>query len=171
MPALPRLPALLLAMAMALPARSASDDARDIERLYRGGETALATQRMERALAARPSDARLRFLHGVMLSEQRQAPEAMAVFQRLTEDFPDMPEPYNNLAVLHAAAGRVDSARALLEAALHHDSGYRTAHENLGDVYVLLAERAYQRAQEGAAASPLLQRKLRLARELAAAPR
>lgn len=151
------------------PAQAADDDALSIERLYRGGETALAAQRMERALAARPGDARLRFLHGVMLSEQRQQAEAMAVFQRLTEDFPDLPEPYNNLAVLHAAQGRIDSARQLLETALRHDSGYTTAHENLGDVYVLLAQRAYERAGGSAPRAPALQRKLTLARELAAA--
>jgi Flp pilus assembly protein TadD len=78
-----------------------------------------------------------------------------------------LPEPYNNLAVLQAAAGQVDSARALLETALRLDPGYRTAHQNLGDVYVRLAQRAYE-AAAGPRPEPGLQNKLRLARELAA---
>lgn len=86
----------------------------------------------------------------------------------MTEDFPELPEPYNNLAVLHAASGQIDRARELLETALRHDPSYFTAHENLGDIYVRLALRAYERAAAGARAEPNLQRKLRLARELAA---
>ena len=39
-------------------------------------------------------------------------------FEQLTEDFPELPEPYNNLAVLYAADGQLDRARAALELAL-----------------------------------------------------
>jgi Flp pilus assembly protein TadD len=85
----------------------------------------------------------------------------------MTEEFPDLPEPYNNLAVLHAADGQLDRARTLLESALRLDPGYRVAHENLGDVFVRLALRAYEAAAGPRSGAPL-QSKLALTRQLAA---
>ena len=141
--------------------------AAEIERQYRGGETGLAQQRLQQALQQRPGDAPLRFLQAVLLSETGQTAQARAALERMTEEFPDLPEPYNNLAVLHAADGQFDRARLLLETALRLDPAYRVAHENLGDVFVRLAQRAYE-AASGPRSAPTLQSKLRLARELAA---
>jgi tetratricopeptide (TPR) repeat protein len=102
-----------------------------------------------------------------MLSETGREAEAMEVFERLTQDHPDLPEPYNNLAVLHAARGQLDRARELLELALRQDPGYFAAQENLGDVFARLAQRAYEKASASQQAEPSLQRKLRIARDLA----
>jgi Flp pilus assembly protein TadD len=143
-----------------------ADPARDIERLYRSGDAALATKRLDEALASQPGSPRLLFLKGVILSETRREADAMAVFERLTQDHPDLPEPYNNLAVLHAARGQLDRARELLELALRHDPGYFAAQENLGDVFARLAQRAYEKASTNPQAEPSLQRKLRIARDL-----
>ena len=140
-----------------------------IERQFRSGQTVQALQSIERAVIDQPEDAALRFLQGVMLSESRREDEAMRVFQRLTEDFPGLPEPYNNLAVLHAGQGRLDRSRELLETALRNDPGYRTAHLNLGDVFVRLALRSYESAVGNDRVDEGLQRKLRLARDLAGA--
>ena len=152
-------------------ARAATGDApvtaAEIERQYRNGEPRVALQRLEQALAQRPGDAALRFLQAVLLSETGQTPQAQRLLERMTEEFPDLPEPYNNLAVLQAANGQLDQARSLLETALRLDPAYRTAHENLGDVLVRLAQRAYESAS-GAQGAPALQTKLRLVRELAA---
>lgn len=160
------LAALLSCAAMA--AGDPNDPSREIERLFRAGNPAAAFQRIDQALSSQPDNARLRFLHGVMLSESGRAPEAIEVFQRLTRDFPELPEPYNNLAVLQAARGQLDGARELLETALRNDPAYRAALENLGDVFVRLAQRAYEQAGAIAPADAALQRKLRLARELGA---
>jgi Flp pilus assembly protein TadD len=143
-------------------------EARDIEKLFRGGETQLAMQRADKAIADKPRDASMRFLRAVMLTELQRTNEAIDALNRLIEDFPDLPEPYNNLAVLQAGQGRIDSARELLETALRHDPSYTVAHENLGDVFVRLALRAFERATSGGRTDEGLQRKLRLARELAA---
>lgn len=152
----------------ALPAAAdAAATAADIERQYRSGEARAAVQRLEQALAQRPGDAQLRFLQAVLASEAGQTAEATRLLERMTEEFPDLPEPYNNLAVLQAAGGQLDRARSLLEIALRLDPAYRTAHENLGDVFVRLAQRAYASAA-GPRSEPLLQTKLRLVRELAA---
>lgn len=145
-----------------------SPTVRAIEQQFRTGDTRAALQRLELATAARPGDAGLRFLQGVLLSEAGRTGEAVPVFERMTEDFPDQPEPYNNLAVIEAAKGQLDRARSLLETALRLDPAYRTAHENLGDVFVRLAQRAYEAAISGPGAEPALKTKLRLVRELTA---
>jgi len=143
----------------------------EVERLHHEGKTAQALQRADQALLIEPGNAGLRFLKGVMLSDSGQSAEAMAQFERMTQDFPEMPEPYNNLAVLEAAAGRLDQARSLLDSALRQDPNYRTAHENLGDVLMRLAQRAYEAAAGGGRSEPGLQRKLRLVRDFNLVPR
>lgn len=164
------IPALLCAglASTVLAAAEPADPVRAIERLFRGGEAAQAFKRLDEALSTQPDQTRLRFLQGVMLSESGRQVEAAAVFERLTQDYPELPEPYNNLAVLQAAAGRLDHARELLEAALRNDPGYRTARENLGDVFIRLAARSYEQASTDARADAGLQRKLQLARQLLA---
>ena len=137
-----------------------------IERQFRSGERTQALKQLDQALALRPRDAGLRFLQTVLLTESGRAAEAGQLLERLTEDYPELPEPYNNLAVLQAAEGQIDRARSLLEAALRLDPGYRTAQQNLGDVLLRLAQRAYETAAAGVPAEPSLQAKLRQLREL-----
>ncbi len=173
--------ALFLLMLAATGARAATtlaaaapvDEVRIAELLFRSGDSAAALAKLDRAIAAKPRDAQLRFQKGVFLAELKRDADAIATFQALSEEFPELPEPYNNLAVLHAAQGRIDTARELLEAALRHDPGYRAAQENLGDVYVRLALRAYERAEDpaNAANQTALARKLLLARQLGGLPR
>ncbi len=141
--------------------------AAEIERQYRGGEQQLALQRLDQALAQRPGDAPLRFLQAVLAAEAGKPAESQRLLERMTQEFPDLPEPYNNLAVLQAADGQLDRARGLLETALRLDPAYRVAHENLGDVFVRLALRAYE-AASGPRGGPALASKLRLVRELSA---
>jgi Flp pilus assembly protein TadD len=156
-----------LALAAAAPLRAqTAQDLREVEKLFRGGDTTVAMQRADKAIAERPRDASMRFLRAVMLTELQRTTEAIDALNKLIEDFPDLPEPYNNLAVLLAAQGRIDSARELLETALRHDPGYAVAHENLGDVFLRLALRSFERASTGRS-DESLQRKLRLTRELA----
>jgi Flp pilus assembly protein TadD len=118
------------------------------------------------ALKASPRDPQLRFLYGVILADRGRVAEAADVFQQLTEDFPELPEPHNNLAVVYAASGDLDKARAALENAVRALPGYALAHENLGDVYLRMAARSYERATKADARSASARDKLALAREL-----
>ena len=93
-------------------------------------------------------------------------PEAIQVFTGLTEDFPELPEPYNNLAVLYASQGNYDKAKSALELAIHTHPSYATAHENLGDVYAQLASRAYDRALQLDKTNTTAQMKLAMVKEL-----
>lgn len=128
--------------ALAAPA----DDLKDAQKLYTAGKLQPALDKAEVFLKAQPRDPQGRFLKGLILTEQKRVPEAIQVFTGLTEDFPELPEPYNNLAVLYASQGNYDKAKSALELAIHTHPSYATAHENLGDIYAQLASRAYDRA-------------------------
>lgn len=156
---------LVLVLAVAAGAARA-DDLADVQRLAGAGDLRGALARAEQALAASPRDARLRFARGVLLADLRREAEATQVFLQMHEDYPELPDPLNNLAVLHAAGGRLDEARAALEAALRNDPQHRNARENLADVYVRLAVRLWSGLAAGGVNDPALARKLRLARDL-----
>lgn len=123
-----------------------ADELADVTKLLRAGKVAEAMSKTNEFLAKRPNDPQLRFMKGVLLTEQNKSDEAIAVFTRLTEDFKDLPEPYNNLAVLYAATGQYDKARVTLEKAIRTNPSYMTAYENLGDVYGKMASQAYDKA-------------------------
>jgi len=135
---------------------------------YREGRPDEALALAERALDADPRNPQLRFLRGVILAERGLADDAIAAFTGLTEDFPELAEPYNNLAVLHARRADWDRARQALEQSIRAVPGYALAHENLGDVHLQLAARAYQQAGRLDPRNTSAQSKLGLARELIA---
>ncbi|HEY8709323.1 MAG TPA: tetratricopeptide repeat protein, partial [Burkholderiaceae bacterium] len=139
-------PALLLMACLGLAAAVRADELSDAQRLYYSGQAAAAMQRADQFLASHPKDPQMRFLKGVMLADAKRDTEAIAVFHALTEDYPDLAEPYNNLAALYAAGGDYAKARAALEQALRANPAYATADENLGDVYAALAAQSYERA-------------------------
>jgi len=137
-----------------------------VQQLINAGRLPQALTRAEEQLARNPRDAQMRFVRGVILTEMKQREQAREVFQKLTEDFPELPEPYNNLAVLYASEGRLDNARAALEQALAAAPNYATAYENLGDIYLQMASDAYQRAAKLDPANRQATAKLNLSREL-----
>src|SRR4051812_38632622 len=73
-----------------------ADEPSDISKLMRAGQLPAAMSKVDAALSQRPRDAQMRFLKGLILSEQNKTNDAIVVFTKLTEDFPDLPEPYNN---------------------------------------------------------------------------
>ncbi|NNF51786.1 MAG: tetratricopeptide repeat protein [Gammaproteobacteria bacterium] len=105
-----------------------------------------ALREINTLLAASPDDAELRFLKGIAYAEQGEDDLAIEVFAGLTQDYPELPEPYNNLAVLFAQRGDYDKARESLLAAIQTHPSYSTAHENLGDLYAKMAGNSYNRA-------------------------
>ena len=127
-----------------------------------------ALKRADAFLLKNPRDLQVRFLRGVILTDQNKNDDAIAAFESLTQDFPELPEPYNNLAVLRANEGQLDLARSLLMQAIIAQPNYVTAYENLGDVYVSLAAESYQRALKLDANNKTAQNKLALAREISA---
>jgi tetratricopeptide (TPR) repeat protein len=135
----------LAAVAVATPFANA-DEVADVAKAIQSGQYADAMQKADAFLAQHPKDAHMRFLKGLIFAEQNKTNDAIDVFTKLTVDYPDLPEPYNNLAVLFASQNQYDKARAALEMAIRTNPSYSTAHENLGDVYAKLASQAYDKA-------------------------
>lgn len=137
---------LVVAGLMLTTTRAQADEYADVDRLFSAGQFVEAAQKADQFLAANPRDARMRFLKGLVVAEQGRPAEAIGIFVKLTEDFPELPEPHNNLAVLYSKQGQYDQARRSLEAAIRTNPSYATAYENLGDVYAKLASQAYSKA-------------------------
>ena len=156
---------LVLAAALASPAAWA-DDYGDVNQLLRSGKYSEALAKADQYLAGKPRDPQMRFLKGVVQTEAGRPADAISTFNKLTEDYPELPEPYNNLAVLYAGQSQFDKARAALEMAIRTNPSYATAHENLGDVYAKLASQAYSKALQLDASNTGVQPKLALIREL-----
>lgn len=147
-----------------------ADDNADVSKLMKSGQFADALVKADAALVQHPRDPQLLFLKGLILTEQNKTTEAIAVFVKLTEEFPQLPEPYNNLAVLFASNGQYDKARASLEMAIRTNPTYATAHENLGDVYAKLASQAYDKALQLDSNNSGAKSKLTLVRTLVGNP-
>lgn len=137
----------LAVAALSLSALSArADEVGDVQKLLAAGKNAEALQKADQFLGSKPRDPMMRFLRGISLSQAGRTPEAITAFTKLTEDYPELPEPFNNLAVLYAQQGQYDKARNALEMAIRTNPSYATAYENLGDVYAKLASQAYSKA-------------------------
>ena len=165
LPQLLRIAALAALMGASM--AQAADDYSEITNLLRAGKAAEALAKTEQRLTANPKDPQLRFLRGVAQTDNGKQAEAIATFTKLTEDYPELPEPYNNLAVLYANQNQLDKARTALEMAIRTNPSYATAHENLGDIYAKLAGQAYNKAlQLDSTNANALRPKLALIREL-----
>lgn len=151
-------------MTLSIPAYA--DTLTDASKLIKEGRHAQALEQLDRFLASKPKDAQARFLRGIALTEMNRPTEAIAVFQRLTEDYPELPEPYNNLAVIFAQQKQYEKAKGALEMAIRTHPSYATAHENLGDIYARLASQAYDRALQLDSSNASAQSKLALIRDL-----
>lgn len=137
---------LLVLASACLTATAHADDYTEVTQLLRANKLSEAMTRVSSVLAAKPGDPQMRFFKGVIQSSQGKPLDAIDTFTLLTQDYPELPEPYNNLAVLYAAQGSYDKARLTLEMAIHSNPNYATAQENLGDVYAKLASQAYSKA-------------------------
>ena len=144
-----------------------AEDYSDIIQLLKTGKAAEALVKADQRLAATPRDPQLRFLRGVAQADSGKQGEAITTFTKLTEEYPELPEPYNNLAVLYANQNQLDKARTALEMAIRTNPSYATAHENLGDIYAKLASQAYNKAlQLDATSANSVKPKLALIRDL-----
>ena len=143
-----------------------ADDYADVNRLVRAGQLAEALTKADQYLAGKPRDPQMRFIKGVIQTEAGKPADAITTFTKITEDYPELPEPYNNLAVLYAGQSQFDKARAALEMAIRTNPSYATAHENLGDVYAKLASQAYSKALQLDGGNAAVQPKLALIRTL-----
>lgn len=114
-----------------------------------------ALAQLDARLKTNPRDVQAKFKRATVLARLNRDDEAIAAFTELTQAYPELPEPYNNLAALYAKKGRYDEARVALETATKANPSYALAFENLGDLYLRLASESYKRAQSLGSKSPL----------------
>jgi Flp pilus assembly protein TadD len=157
---------LTLACALLLPAAAFADDYADVNQLLGNGKFAEALAKADQYIAGKPKDPQMRFLKGMVLTQWGRTAEAIATFTQLVQDYPELPEPYNNLAVLYARQNDFEKARASLESAVRVNPSYAVAHENLGDVYARLAAMSYSKALQLDPRNTTLPPKLSIARQL-----
>lgn len=157
---------IVLSFSLSMPLIALADPLSDAQALLKQGQLQPALDKVEQQLATKPKDAQARFLKGLILTEQNRPNEAILVFQKLTEDYPELPEPYNNLAVIYAQQKQYDKAKTALEMAIRTHPSYATAHENLGDIYARLASQAYDKALQLDTSNAAAQNKLALMRDL-----
>jgi len=166
-PSLARLSAILLGLLLSVSVSLVNAQTLpDIQRLMKQNQMPQALEKVDIFISTRPKDAQGRFLRGLILTEMGRPADAIAVFTKLTEDFPELPEPYNNLAVLYAQQKQYDKARSALEMAIRTHPSYSIAHENLGDVYAKLASQAYDKALQLDSSNAATQTKLSMIKEL-----
>ena len=158
--------ALAIGLAIGFAAPSFADNLPEVQRLIKQGQYPQAMEKVDAYLSSRPKDAQGRFLKGLIFTEMNKPAEAIAVFTKLSEDYPELPEPYNNLAVLYAQQKQYDKARTALEMAIRTHPSYAIAYENLGDVYAKLASQAYDKALQLDNSNATTQNKLALIRDL-----
>jgi Flp pilus assembly protein TadD/ketosteroid isomerase-like protein len=143
-----------------------ADELKDISQMAESGQQAAALERINTYLVANPKDAKAMFMKGIILAESGKRDDAIKTFTDLTEKYPNLPEPYNNLAVLHADAGQYDKAKKALETAIKTHPSYATAHENLGDIYARMASEAYDKALQLDNGNTRAQSKLSMIKDL-----
>jgi tetratricopeptide (TPR) repeat protein len=143
-----------------------ADNVSQVKVLMDAGKLQDALTLVNQELATKPNDVRLRFFRGLVLADLGRSQEAIPVFQKLTQDAPLLPEPFNNLAVLYAGTGQFDKAKATLEMAIKTNPSYATAHENLGDIYTKMAADAYSKALQLDVSKTQVQPKLALIRNM-----
>lgn len=131
----------------------------EVERMVRNGQLEKASQTSDQHLQKNPQDPQMRLLVSRILDAQGKPQEAIAALESLTREFPELPEPHNNLAVLYARMGREQDALASLLRAVAARPDYSVALENLGDLYLGMALQAYQQARQSAMPSPGAARK------------
>ncbi len=158
--------AAVCATLVGAPAPVLANEVQDINLQFRKGDLAGALDRANRYLAKNPKDAQARFLKGLILADQGKTNDAIAVFTALTEDYPELPEPYNNLAVLYASQSKYEAAKNALEMAIRTHPSYATAHENLGDLYAKMASIAYDKALALDSKNATAQTKLALIKDM-----
>lgn len=158
--------ALAAALSLSLLSPAHADDYTAVNELIRSGKLTEALARADQYLVGKPRDPQMRFIRGVIQTEAGKPSDAINTFTKITQDYPELPEPYNNLAVLYAGQNQFDKARAALEMAIRTNPSYATAHENLGDVYAKLASQAYSKALQLDGGNTGVQPKLALIRTL-----
>lgn len=157
---------VVISLGLACAGLACANTVEEASQSLKAGQHAKALEQIDRYLNNKPKDPQGRFLKGIILTGMNRTNEAIKIFQKLTEDYPDLPEPYNNLAVIYAQQNQYERAKEALEKAIRTHPAYATAHENLGDIYTRLASQAYGKALQIDSSNASAQTKLAMINDL-----
>jgi tetratricopeptide (TPR) repeat protein len=129
-------------------AHSMQSNIEEIKLLLKNGKYVLAETLTNNSIEENLNDPELLFYKGIIETNMGKNNQAIDTFRNLTERFPELPEPYNNLAVLYAEKGQFSLAKEILEQAIKTNPSYLTAHINLGDIFTKMASESYNKALE-----------------------
>jgi len=126
----------------------AQNNLEEIKILLKNGKYVRAEKLISNSIEINPNNPELLFYKGIIETNIGKNDKAINTFRNLTEKFPELPEPFNNLAVLYAEKGEFKLAKEILEQAIKTNPSYLTAHINLGDIFTKMASEAYNKALE-----------------------
>lgn len=95
-------------------------------------------------------DVQLMFLEARANADAGNSSEAIKIYQDMTVHYPELPEPWNNLASEYTKQGHIKMAEQALQTAIAIDPNYNQAILNLGLVQLMLARDSFiQAAKSG----------------------
>lgn len=100
------------------------------------------------------TDVQLEYQRGRALDALGEHDQALTVWRQMTTDFPELPEPWNALAIEYARRGSLEQARDALNMALVSVPNFAPALENLGRVQMQLAQESFARARAARPGQP-----------------
>lgn len=137
-----------------------------IERMITQGQydealRVIAERKAQReAQNAMGADVQLLFLEARALGAAGRHNEAITVYRDMTVQYPELPEPWNNLASEYVRQGKLEMAEQALQTALATNPRYATARLNLGVVQLMLAKQSFDlAARQGASEAAALSSK------------
>ena len=125
-----------------------------------------ALDALDKDIALEPRNLNFRFTRTVVLDKMGRKDEAARGLEEIIAKYPEVADPYNNLAVLRAAEGRIEDAKKLLDKALMIKPGFALARKNLGDLYLHQALEAYRAAAPELPYNTTLQTRLKTLEQL-----
>ena len=161
---------LCIATAHAQVSTATADGTPQIDSAIAQKDYAGALTQLDARLQANPRDVQAKFKRATILARLNRDNEAITAFTELTQAYPELPEPYNNLAALYAKQGRYEDARVALETATKANPSYALAYDNLGDLYLRLAAESYKRAQSLGSKSALSRQRVADIQKIIAPP-
>ncbi len=105
-----------------------------------------AFQFIQAYLIDHPNDPQMKFWLALLLNKKGSTQESLALYREITQQYPELAEPHNNLGMLLAQQGELEEAKLEFEMALREQPDMAFAMENLSQVYLLLTEQTLKKA-------------------------
>ena len=141
-----RLTALAGLLLTATALQAGTDPTIEASRYLERGNYRAAVKHLHSAAPFARDQTQARFLYATALAGAGEHDKAVQMFEQLIADFPEQPEPYNNLASLYADQGQLEKAKEILERAMRTHASYAAVYDNLSTIYVEMARASYIKA-------------------------